>query len=599
MVTIESLKDKKLNESLNLFKEAYELHDTLNPKLFDLETNKLKPEVLEKLSGIFEEFLKSIDPLTLSIVDVRLVGSNASYNYNDQSDIDLHLLVNFDLNYINDEILQSIYNDKKNKFNEKYDFEIYGIPVEIYIEDMKSINATNGIYSILKNEWVREPVPMKYELPDYSTELAETRAKINEVLQSNDSKLIEDTINAIYLMRKDGLAIDGEMSIGNLVFKELRNDGLLDGLRNKYCELISDELSLNESVLNEDSSFDDYNDRVNQYRDKIEKELINTLKSEFPNAKVSNVIHSKYSGDRIRMTFKELIVTVILMELLDTESGEPEYALSYDGGQRYIGTSKQVVDFIKNYIVKDYKLTEDYRNEENYQKIAKQIQSIRVKIKELKNNLDYDNLYPSSEKMRIACDFSEEDWKDMNYYEKQSMYDLFCSDKDEKVKKHNDTMKQINELENQEEQLESKLDKLEQKEFERQGGNTYKYDLPDEFSGTSAKGFKLDTGDIKQDFVKNPEYAKSKGYNGCYIAKMTPDEYMDRCSKQIFKEPIENVYSGMEDKNNVKKYAELMKNGEKFDMPWIDVKTQNQEGRHRALAAKEIGIKEIPVLYLY
>ena len=119
MVKIEkSNKSNKFkNNNLN---EAYELHDTLNPKLFNLEVSKLKPEVLEKLLQISEEFLKSIDPLTLSIADIRLVGSNASFNYNEQSDIDLHIIVNFDLNYIDDEILQSIYNDKKNKFNEKY-----------------------------------------------------------------------------------------------------------------------------------------------------------------------------------------------------------------------------------------------------------------------------------------------------------------------------------------------------------------------------------------------------------------------------------------------------------------------------------------------
>ena len=106
---LEELKDivkdsdlKQKQENFDLFKEAYELHDTLNSKLFDLETSKLKPEVLEKLLQISEEFLKSIDPLTLSIADIRLVGSNASFNYNEQSDIDLHIIVNFDLNYIDD-----------------------------------------------------------------------------------------------------------------------------------------------------------------------------------------------------------------------------------------------------------------------------------------------------------------------------------------------------------------------------------------------------------------------------------------------------------------------------------------------------------------
>lgn len=229
---------------IRIIEESYETHDTLNSKLFDLKTNKLKPEVLSKLQNIFEEFLEFLDPLTVSVVDVQLVGSNAQYNYSKDSDIDLHVVVNFDLNYIDDTILQSIYNDKKNSFNNKYDLSIEGIPVELYIEDVKAGNATDGIYSVLRNEWVREPKKVKYKIPDYSKELKEARRKVNEVMQSNDIQLIENTINAIYMQRKLGLAQEGELSISNLIFKELRNDGSIEGLRNKYYELKSKELSI-------------------------------------------------------------------------------------------------------------------------------------------------------------------------------------------------------------------------------------------------------------------------------------------------------------------------------------------------------------------
>ena len=149
--------------------ETFKLNDTLNPKLW-LPDNNLKPEVYTKLLETYKEFIKFID-IPLNIVDVEIIGSNASYNYNDKSDIDLHIIVNNEINYMDNDLLQQFYNAKKNLFNETYSISIEGIPVELYIEDIMSTNATNGRYSILKQEWVMEPKKINYVIPDISKEL--------------------------------------------------------------------------------------------------------------------------------------------------------------------------------------------------------------------------------------------------------------------------------------------------------------------------------------------------------------------------------------------------------------------------------------------
>ena len=46
----------------------------------------------------------------------------------------------------------------------------------------------------------------------------------------------------------------------------------------------------------------------------------------------------------------------------------------------------------------------------------------------------------------------------------------------------------------------------------------------------------------------------------------------------------------------VKKYAEDMKNGDKFPIPWYNKDNDLQEGRHRALATMINGCKLIPVI---
>ena len=110
---------------------------------------------------------------------------------------------------------------------------------------MKDGNAANGRYSILKSEWLLFPEPINYDIPDISQDLQTYLEKCENMLQSNDAEQIRVFINDLYMMRKLGLAEEGEASKGNLIFKELRNMNMLSDLRDRYYELRSDNLSLN------------------------------------------------------------------------------------------------------------------------------------------------------------------------------------------------------------------------------------------------------------------------------------------------------------------------------------------------------------------
>lgn len=250
--------------------EALELHDTLNPLLWD--NQNLKEDVKQSLVEIANNFIDNLG-FPIDVIDIRFLGSNASYNYNSQSDIDLHIITNFDNNYVDDTILQQLYNNEKNLFNNKHDITVKGIPVELYVEDMKSMNATNGSYSLLKDEWIKIPKPVNYEIPDYSKELDDELSRAQSILtNATSSQEVKDEINHIYLMRKDGLAQGGEASIGNLVFKELRNMGIQSDLASKYYELESNELSLESEELTE-SRFP-----INLDKDYSKQDLIDIVK---------------------------------------------------------------------------------------------------------------------------------------------------------------------------------------------------------------------------------------------------------------------------------------------------------------------------------
>lgn len=228
---------------MKLLKEEIEL----NTKLW--ENNSLKPEVKNKLIEIANKFINNAKELNipLNVVDLWLVGSNASYNYTEYSDIDLHIMVNLE-NESNKLILTLLYNYYKSAFNDKYDIKIYNIPVELYIQDINSPIESKGIYSIVKEEWIREPEVNEIEKPDITKVLEYTLNKYNEVIKLNNKEMIENFLNTLYNNRVRSLALEGEYGIDNLVFKELRNKGYIQNLKDKIKDAESYELSL-ESLI--------------------------------------------------------------------------------------------------------------------------------------------------------------------------------------------------------------------------------------------------------------------------------------------------------------------------------------------------------------
>lgn len=83
------------------------------------------------------------------------------------------------------------------------------------------------------------------------------------------------------------------------------------------------------------------------------------------------------------------------------------------------------------------------------------------------------------------------------------------------------------------------------------------------------------------------DYKKFTKGQDSNIEYMTADEYIERCADDIFDMTVEQTMSPV-DWGNVRKYAKLMKEGNKFSIPYLDLVYKQQEGRHRVLAFKEL-----------
>lgn len=219
----------------------------LNPKIW--EDKKLREDVRETIIDIVSEFMDNLI-IPVEILDVRVVGSNASYNYTEHSDLDVHIISNLELVGSPTEIVQALYNSERSNFNRTHNIKIKGIEVELYVEDVNSAVTSNGIYSVIDDVWIKEPQIIKERSVKIDkNELQDLVDSVQSVLDDGDSGDIKDCINMLYLMRKDSIATDGEYGVGNLLFKEIRNSGLLNALKDKYNEMISDELTLEHYIL--------------------------------------------------------------------------------------------------------------------------------------------------------------------------------------------------------------------------------------------------------------------------------------------------------------------------------------------------------------
>lgn len=226
------------------------MNSTLNDKLFLYTSHLMRADVRERLLEIADEFLAQIpEDLKFKILDIRLVGSNAAYNYTEHSDLDIHIVVNLaDICRECPKVVQYLFNAEKQRFNVNYDITVKGIEAEIYVEDVRAGTMTNGIYSILEDRWVKFPQKSTDEQQDIDITTTdyyiEYEGYIEDVLESGTSEDIINIINDLYMIRKESLESDGEAGEGNLLFKAIRNAGLLDELKNKYYEVRSDELTL-------------------------------------------------------------------------------------------------------------------------------------------------------------------------------------------------------------------------------------------------------------------------------------------------------------------------------------------------------------------
>lgn len=221
--------------------KSFYLKGDLNRKFWN-DDDTLDEEIREQLIRIGEDFYEGLE-IEGEIVDIAFCGSLCNYNWSEYSDIDLHIIINFDDVNKDQELVEKMVDYAKKVWNEQHDIQIKGFDVEIAVQDEDDLKDSisggrmGGVYSLLSGDWIKKPSKDDFTPDeDLIRKKATTIMKKVKGLEDDFKSGVEyddlmDDLKKVWKKikggRESGLEREGEYSIENLIFKLLRRNGYI------------------------------------------------------------------------------------------------------------------------------------------------------------------------------------------------------------------------------------------------------------------------------------------------------------------------------------------------------------------------------------
>jgi hypothetical protein len=244
----ELIEDRQEDEKIV---KSFKPKDSLSDQIFEGLNDKfsMRDDIRKRLIEISNNFIESFG-VKFFIHDVILTGSLSNYNWSQYSDVDLHILIDFDETEHPMDLVKEFFDAKERVWNEKHDIKIKGFDVEVYVQDVKQEHISSGVYSILHNKWLIEPEKNKPNIDDRMIlQKGEHYAKQIDLLikksnKTNILQMIDDFRKKIKTFRQSGLEQGGEYSYENLTFKLLRRNGYFGKLIKLKKDITDKKLSV-------------------------------------------------------------------------------------------------------------------------------------------------------------------------------------------------------------------------------------------------------------------------------------------------------------------------------------------------------------------
>lgn len=233
--------------------DSFTMHSELQPEIW--QETRMWPEIRARLLEIVDDFIEGLE-IEVPVEDVRLTGSLANYNWSKYSDVDLHIVVDFDKIDEDTALVKSFFDAARMRWNDIHTINIYGFEVELYVENVGDPHHSSGVYSVEQDRWVIQPSPRDVEV-DFGTarkksDDIETQVNmIAHMLQDGSPakalRSIERVKAKIRRMRQSGLdSPQREFSPENIAFKILRRNDTLDKLSQMKYDTYDRSMSIEE-----------------------------------------------------------------------------------------------------------------------------------------------------------------------------------------------------------------------------------------------------------------------------------------------------------------------------------------------------------------
>ncbi len=296
-------------------------NDALCQDLWD-KNSHLNPQIRTNLLQMAYDFYAKTKLLS-PIVDVYLMGSGANYNWTPESDVDVHIIIDYSKLQMPIETAIKTVKIAGAQWNSEHNIFIKGHKVEMNLQNFsKSTPYVTGIYSLIRDQWLRQPskISVQIDKPILKFQYEAMKKYIQNCIGSGDREQMNAAKKYLDAYRQYGLDTHGELSYENIIYKMLRARGYIKQLKDSIVTVYDQQMTVDEM---------DSNDiRRTHYYDQLQGAI---------QAKVDTGMELwKQSGLKvgdILYTPKGTMVTVCSSGIRINKQGEPIVHVKYVNGE--------------------------------------------------------------------------------------------------------------------------------------------------------------------------------------------------------------------------------------------------------------------------